>query len=66
MLPFIITNYRYWISGKAYFSSTTGSTIVFGGVSIESIVFSNTGTQILTPVLYTALAGVTLNVSPTQ
>ena len=31
---FINTGYRYWISGKAYFGSTTGSTVTFGGVTI--------------------------------
>jgi hypothetical protein len=29
---FINTNYRYWISGKAFFSMSTANTITFGGV----------------------------------
>ena len=63
---FINTGYRYWISGKAFFASTTASTLAFGGVSIVTMVYSSTGVQILTPVLYNDLAGVTLNVATSQ
>lgn len=47
---FINTGYRYFISGKAYFDSGKTSPITnFGAVSITPIVFSNTGSQILSP-----------------
>jgi len=56
---FINLNYRYWISGKAYYSQSIANSITFGGVSIESVVYSSTGSRILTPTLYNDLAGVT-------
>lgn len=58
---FINTNYRYFVSGKAYFKYTTDtpSPIAnFGAVSITPIVYDSSGAQILTPNLYTDLAGV--------
>jgi hypothetical protein len=57
---FINTNYRYFISGKAYFSSSVTSPVTFGAVAITPIVYSNTGSLILTPSLYTPLAGVSI------
>jgi hypothetical protein len=63
---FINTAYRYFISGKAYFNSLTASTITFGAVSITPIVYSASGTKILSPVLYNSLAGVTMSVQVSQ
>lgn len=58
---FINTNYRYFVSGKAYFKYTTDtpSPIAnFGTISITPIVYDSSGTQILSPTLFTDLAGV--------
>jgi hypothetical protein len=55
---FINTAYRYFVSGKAYFDSSTATPIsTFGAVSITPIVYSSAGVQILSPQLYVALAG---------
>lgn len=54
---FINTGYRYFISGKAFFAYGTTSPVSFGGVSITPIVYSNSGSQISGPQLYTALTG---------
>lgn len=67
MGAFINTGYRYFISGKAYFSASTPNTLPnFGAVAINPIVYSNSGTQILTPVLYTSLGGQSINVVDSQ
>jgi len=36
---FINTYSRYWISGKAFFSSGAGNSIIFGEISILPIVY---------------------------
>ena len=63
---FINTSYRYFISGKAFFAFGTSSPVTFGGVSITPIVYSNAGTQIAGPQLYTALAGQSINLVVSQ
>ena len=64
---FINTSYRYFISGKAFFASTTTSPIAsFGAVSISPVAYTSSGTQILTPVMYTALAGQSITVQQSQ
>jgi hypothetical protein len=60
---FINTSFRYFVSGKAFFDSATTSPIsTFAGVSISPVVYDSSGVQILTPVLYTDLAGQSTNV----
>ena len=55
---FINTAYRYFVSGKAFFDSTTAASIsTFAGVSIFPVVYDNAGVQVTTPVLYNDLAG---------
>jgi hypothetical protein len=52
---FIYTNYRYFISGKAYFSSTLTSPLAaFGDLTIQSIVYDSNGNA-LGVSLFTAL-----------
>jgi len=63
---FINTNYRYFISGKAYFASSILTSVTFGGVSITPIVYSNTGVKILSPQLYSSLAGNTIALVTSQ
>ena len=64
---FINTNYRYFISGKAYFSSTTTSPLTnFGQVTITPVAYSSSGTAIAGTVLYNTLAGVSTTVNPSQ
>lgn len=54
--PFINTNYRYFISGKAYYASTITSPVLkFGDVTILPIVYDNTGNQLSSVTLYTPL-----------
>lgn len=44
---FINTNYRYFISGKAYFSNSLSSTLsLFGDVKIISVVKDSSGNTI--------------------
>lgn len=53
--PFININYRYFISGKAYYSSTAGSSVSgFGNVQILPVVYNSAGT-LLSVNLYAAL-----------
>ena len=60
---FINTSFRYFISGKAFFDSNTISPIsTFASVSVTPVVYDRSGVQILTPVLYTDLAGQSTNV----
>lgn len=64
---FINTNYRYFISGKAFFGfGTTSPITTFGAVSISPVAYTSSGTQILTPVLYDALGGESVNVQVSQ
>ena len=63
---FINTNYRYFISGKAFFSSGTASPLLFGGVAIAPVVYDNNGVLIATPQLYTSLAGQSTTVATSQ
>lgn len=63
---FINTGFRYFISGKAYFSSGTAASISLGDVTITPIVYDNSGVLIASPVLYTSLAGQTTNVVASQ
>ena len=56
---FINTSYRYFISGKAWFSSSTASPLsTFGAVSITPVVYQSDGTTLISGTqLYTALTG---------
>lgn len=63
---FINTNYRYFISGKAYFANSVVSPVTFGAVSITPVVYSNSGTQILSPQLYSPLAGTSMVLQVSQ
>lgn len=64
---FINTNYRYFVSGKAYFNSGTANSLPnFAKVAITPIVYSTTGTQILSPKLYIDLTGQATNVEVSQ
>jgi hypothetical protein len=60
--PFINTTYRYFISGKAFFSSATISPLAFGAVDITPVVYDNNGNLISGPKLYVGLAGQNTNV----
>lgn len=45
MGPFINTNYRYFISGKVYYASGAGTSVVgFGNVQIIPIIYNSAGT----------------------
>ena len=64
---FISTAFRYFVSGKAFFESATSSPVAsFAAVSIAPVVYDDAGTQILTPVLYTDLAGQSTNVETSK
>jgi hypothetical protein len=63
---FINTGYRYFISGKAFFSSSTASSLTFGAVDITPVVYDNNGNLINTPKLYTSLSGITIAVATSQ
>lgn len=55
MGPFINTNYRYFISGKAFFASTTAASLTtFGDIYIDPIVVDSSGNP-YTVSLYTPL-----------
>ena len=41
--PFINTDYRYFISGKAYFSTNNANVAMFGDVKILPVEFDNDG-----------------------
>lgn len=54
--PFINTNYRYFISGKAYYSSGVSSPVIkFGDVTILPVVFDSAGNQLSSVTLYNPL-----------
>lgn len=64
---FININYRYFVSGKAFFTFGTASPIAaFGTISITPIVYDTSGAQILSPSLYTDLTGVSTSVQASQ
>ena len=63
---FINTNYRYWISGKAFYNSVTAGSITFGGIEIFPLAYTNTGTLISNTLLYNALVGVAMEVKTTR
>lgn len=64
---FINTGYRYFISGKAFFSSGTASPLAtFGAVAITPVVYDNSGNLISSPQLYISLAGQSTTVAPSQ
>jgi hypothetical protein len=64
---FINTGYRYFISGKAFFSSSTSSPLAtFGAVAITPVVYDNNGNLISTPQLYVSLAGQSTTVVASQ
>lgn len=53
--PFINTNYRYFISGKAFYNSASGSSVSgFGNVKVLPVVYDSAGNQ-LNVGLYTDL-----------
>lgn len=53
--PFINTGYRYFISGKAFYNSASGSSVSgFGNVQILPDVYDSAGNQLVVA-LYTAL-----------
>lgn len=55
---FIQTNYRYFISGKAFFDSSTSASMTnFGAVSIDPVVVDNNGNTISGTLLYNSLSG---------
>jgi hypothetical protein len=66
---FINTNYRYFVSGKAFFAYTSNSPSPisnFATVSISPVAYTSTGTQILTPVLYNDLGAQSVNLQVSQ
>jgi len=62
-----MTSYRYFISGKTFFSSTTTSPVtIFGDISILPIVYDSSGNS-LSVTLYTPLApGASINVKASK
>jgi hypothetical protein len=62
-----MTSYRYFISGKTFFSSSTTSPItIFGDISIIPIVYDSAGNA-LSVTLYTPLApGASINVKTSK
>ncbi len=64
---FINTGYRYFISGKAFFSSSTGSSLPsFGEVSITPIAYDSSGALISGAQLYIDLTGQSIIVATSQ
>jgi hypothetical protein len=64
---FINTGFRYFISGKAFFSSSTVSPLTtFGAVSITPVAYDNNGNVIAGAQLYVSLAGSSTNVVASQ
>lgn len=64
---FINTNYRYFISGKAYFSSSTSNPLsAFGDVSIMSVVTDNNGNSLNVNLFTSMVTGENIVVTPSS